>query len=196
MAWPKTAYSPARSTQRLMALLPWLVTAALVALMAYRVVLVSGLLPEQSGQGPTGAGTALGTKATVSADVRSLDLNALPGLHLFGRSAVTGQTAGVPLSAPDTRLNLTLHGVLVDAAPADRGAIIGKSGGEQRFFRVGESVFGSAKLAEVRTDHVILSRQGKYEALRFPSTPNLIDPHSRPLPRAAGVPVRSAVAPR
>jgi len=196
MAWPKTAYSSARSTQRLMAMLPWVITAALVALMAYRVVLVAGLLPEHAGQGPAAAGTASSRGAALSADARALNLNTLPGLHLFGRSTATEQTAAVPVSAPDTQLNLTLHGVLVDAAPADRGAIIGKSGGEQRFFRVGASVFGSAKLAEVRTDHVILSRQGKYEALRFPSTPNLIDPHSRPLPRAAGVPVRSAAAPR
>lgn len=187
MAWPKTAYSSARGTQRLMATLPWLVTAVLVALLVYRVVLVSGLLPERAGPGSVAA--AGGTKHgnAPAAGVQSPNLNALASLHLFGRSATAEQAADVPVSAPDTRLNLTLHGVLVDAAPADRGAIIGKSGGEQRFFRVGDSVFGNAKLAEVRTDHVILSRQGKYEALRFPSVPNLIDPHHRSLPRSANV---------
>ncbi len=190
MAWPKPAHLPAKDAQRLLTALPWVVTALAVVLIAYRIAVFSGVLPVESSAvtaAPTDAGPMHAGPA-----VQAQDLSALAGMHLFGRPAVANRSA-VPVSAPDTQLNLTLHGVLVDPDPAGRGAIIGKAGGQQQFFRVGDSVFGSAKLAEVRADRVILSRNGRYETLRFPNVPNLLQPGDPGVPPASTAPT-AAVA--
>ena len=95
----------------------------------------------------------------------------LSSLHLFG-NAVEEVTGTTPIEAPKTSLNLTLHGVFVDQDPSQSGAIIGTSGGNQKYFKQGQVVDSSAgvTLSEVRPDQVILFRGGRYESLRFPKT--------------------------
>jgi general secretion pathway protein C len=89
-------------------------------------------------------------------------------LHLFGDARVT-TAASTPTVAPKTRLNLTLHGVYVDPDSRKSGAIIGAAGGRQKFFKQGQKIdlAPGVSLAEVRANEVILSRNGRFESLRF-----------------------------
>lgn len=87
--------------------------------------------------------------------------------HLFG---VYQSTAATPAQtdAPETRLNLTLKGVLA-ATPMNRAsAIIAKGkNGKEDIYGIGDKV-SSATIKEIHTDRVILERSGRFETLRLP----------------------------
>lgn len=87
-------------------------------------------------------------------------------LALFGRPEA--MAAGAPLDAPETRLNLTLRGVLATGSQPYARAIVGAGGGEERSYRVGENLPGGATLDQVLADRVILQRAGRFEALFLP----------------------------
>lgn len=95
--------------------------------------------------------------------------------HLFG-NFLQSSAPVVKADAPDTRLNLTLKGVLA-ATPMEFAAAIismGKNGKED-VYSVGDKV-SSASVIEIHPDRVILERGGKMETLRMPKdfTDNLI----------------------
>ena len=93
----------------------------------------------------------------------------IANLHLFG---VVGQKVVQRQveKAPETRLNLTLHGVFVGKKANEGSAIIGKKGGKQQFYQTGTKLSGGVSLKEVHADHVVLERNGRQEILRFPKS--------------------------
>jgi general secretion pathway protein C len=70
-------------------------------------------------------------------------------------------------SAPETRLNLSLEGVMVAQRPEDSGAIVAGSNGVTEHYRVGDTLPGNAELAEVENNRVLIRRNGQYESLSF-----------------------------
>ena len=87
---------------------------------------------------------------------------------MFGRPANQAPVADVvKRSAPETRLNLSLQGVLVAQRPEDSGAIVAGSNGVTEHYRVGETLPGNAELAEVEPGRVLIRRNGQYESLSF-----------------------------
>jgi general secretion pathway protein C len=88
-------------------------------------------------------------------------------VHLFGVYQ-TKATQPVKTDAPETRLNLTLKGVLAATPMESASAIIamGKSGNED-IYSIGDKV-SSATVKEIHSDRVILERNGRYETLRMP----------------------------
>lgn len=70
-------------------------------------------------------------------------------------------------SAPETRLNLRLEGVMVAERPEDSGAIVAGSNGVTEHYRVGDTLPGNAQLAEVESGRVLIRRNGQYESLSF-----------------------------
>jgi general secretion pathway protein C len=98
----------------------------------------------------------------------SKQLNSVAKLHLFGVAGATKSVKKIDSKAPETRLNLTLHGVFV-ADEADKGeAIIGTSGKVQKYYKVGNAVMSGVTLQAVFSDRVVLLRDGSSEVLRFP----------------------------
>ena len=98
--------------------------------------------------------------------------------HLFGnpQSVTLAQAA----HAPATTLKLTLRGTLALAEAKLGIAMIEDEHGVERAYKVGEDVGDGAKLAEVYTDHVVLSHEGASETL------NLLVPEAHaPAPDAA-----------
>lgn len=71
-------------------------------------------------------------------------------------------------NAPETSLKLSLKGIVATDDHLDGYAIIQKPAGEERHFKVRDSVFGLAKLDEIHVNRVILLRDGRYETLRLP----------------------------
>lgn len=90
--------------------------------------------------------------------------------HLFGvQPAQPRQQRASVESLPETRLNLTLRGVVAtDGADRVAGAIVGAPGGEERFYAVDGNLPGGAVLKEVYADRVVLERNGRLETLRLP----------------------------
>jgi len=97
-------------------------------------------------------------------------ISQLPGWHLMG--VVTQNTAtatvDIPANAPDTRLQLTLRGVLASDEPGGARAIIADPKGSDEQYAIGDALPGNAELSEIYPDRVILMRSGRYETLRLP----------------------------
>ena len=107
----------------------------------------------------------------------------IPMLHLLGIADkdASNKKAG-PINAPDTQLRVELHGVFASDEASHSLAIIATKGGKDKTYIIGASVPGGALLHEVYKDRVILSRNGKLEALRlkFPEADITVTKSSRP----------------
>jgi len=90
--------------------------------------------------------------------------------HIFG---IAGKKEPLDIKQPvvieeETKLNLKLLGIYA-AEPADLAlAIISANGKPEEVFRVGETIIGSASLAEVRNTEVVINNRGKRETLKLP----------------------------
>jgi len=94
------------------------------------------------------------------------DYNRIAALHLFGQAKV--QAGPAPVDAPDTRLNLTLRGILFNPTASFARAIIAAPGREDQQFRVGDQVPGGATINQILPDRVMLLHNGRHETLRLP----------------------------
>ncbi len=90
----------------------------------------------------------------------------LTSANIFGVSdKVTVQTK---TKVPETRLNLTLKGVLA-AKPMERASAIiaqGKSGKED-IYGVGDKIPGGVVIKEIHPEYVVLDRKGQFETLKL-----------------------------
>ena len=129
--------------------------AAQLAALVWRLVAPEPLVlpaPAQSGGSAVASGGVQGTAQ----------------YHLFGEvgaeplAPVTEQ-----VSAPETRLRLQLLGITKGPRDDVSSAIIAPRGASGEFYRVGDVVQGSTRLAAVYDDRVILNTNGKLETLKF-----------------------------
>ena len=74
----------------------------------------------------------------------------IAAVHLFGEPPATA-AAQDPISAPETKLNLTLRGVFATGDP-DGVAIISRGSGQAELFTVGDAIPGGATLKDVLAD--------------------------------------------
>lgn len=93
-------------------------------------------------------------------------------LHLFGAPSERAVPARPEArDAPETQLDLTLHGVVATGNPVTARAIIQHGRGDERPYRLGDEIPGGAVIREILTDRVVLERNGRYETLRLPREP-------------------------
>lgn len=147
--------------------LPRAVELVLVLLLAYALAgLVWKLIPAPAGsawQAPRETPQPAG-----GAGSQGPNVDLIAGAHLFGEVPAQADPALSELTeAPDTRLDLTLMGIL--AATADRGsrALIGASNGEEKPYAIGDDVVRGVRLQAIFPDRVILARGGQLETLRL-----------------------------
>lgn len=154
-------------------MLPNLATFVLIALLAYQLAgLTWDLYKDESDEKVDKSPSTF----SMQADSKDVKRASYPGnlerLHLFGvpaKKVIKREPVKIlPKVVLNTSLNLTLFGVFADINPRIASAIIGKSSSNQRYYLVGDIVSKGVKLEEVRDDHVILLRNGRYETLRFP----------------------------
>ncbi len=88
--------------------------------------------------------------------------------HLFG---IVGNEPVAEVkaedNAPDTLLSLDLLGVTVTEKPERSSAIIAPKGAEGDYYRIGDTIQGSTRLAAVYDNRVVLDTNGKLEVLKF-----------------------------
>jgi general secretion pathway protein C len=148
----------------------WLRTAALVVLtvlvarLAAQFVWLWVPVPESAQWKPA---PVAATGVTASAP-KGPDAQLIASAHLFGDYQAPADASLDRMDkAPDTRLNLTLLGIL--AADQDKGsrALIADGGGDEKPYSVGDKVPGGVNLQAIFPDRVILSRNGQLETLRL-----------------------------
>jgi general secretion pathway protein C len=114
---------------------------------------------------PVASATGAGSGVFQSSSAR---LQPMAAHAMFGRPVNQAPVAElVKRSAPETRLNLSLEGVMIAQRPEDSGAIVAGSNGVTEHYRVGDTLPGNAQLAEVETNRVLIRRNGQYESLSF-----------------------------
>lgn len=110
--------------------------------------------------GPATAGRGAAAPAYLADTGRLRDVSLFADRRAIDAAPV--QTAQV---APETQLNLTLHGVRRGASADEGAAIIQAPGTGQRFVRTGTEIIDGVTLNEVHADYVIISRRGISESL-------------------------------
>lgn len=96
-----------------------------------------------------------------------VDMDVIAAAHLFGEQAA-GQTEAPraqEIEAPETRLNLTLTGIVSSRGGERSRALIRDDKGKQQAYAVGDTVAGGVKLYAIYANRVILDRSGRYETL-------------------------------
>jgi len=139
--------------------LPWVVSVALVLLLAWQLVqLAWTILGTHRAQSATAAPVPAGP---------SVDLRAIMDAHLFG---VAGAAAGAtdPNSVTATQMNLVLVGTIAESDPERGYAIIGENAASAKVYAVGKTISGGTRLHAVYPDRAILDRGGRLEALMLP----------------------------
>ncbi len=125
------------------------------------------LIPAEAPPAPSTPVPGLNVSPTSSAPSHQrADPAQLANLHLFGQAA-PDNTESVA-NAPDTRLDLTLRGVLAADDEGAARAIIANPGGDEQVYTVGAATPGNATLKQIFLDRVILFSNGRNETLRLP----------------------------
>jgi general secretion pathway protein C len=95
----------------------------------------------------------------------TVDVAAITNTHLFGAAPLAAGNGG---NAPQTSMPLVLTGVIAANNPDDGLAILGPSATATQVYAVGDNIPGGARLHAVLSDHVLLERDGRLEALALP----------------------------
>jgi general secretion pathway protein C len=109
--------------------------------------------------------------------VDSVDLQRLQSVFVLqtqGQRAVVAADSDVEVSAEQTRLSLTLQGVVLSSVAAQSRAIIG-SGEAQQGYKPGDSIAdmpGDVVLQAVYERYVLLDNNGRTETLRMDEAPS------------------------
>ncbi len=143
--------------------LPWLVSVALVLLLAWQLVQLAWTI-----LGTHRAPVATGAPSGAAVPARPpVDLQAIVNAHLFG---VAGAAAGSadPNAVAATQMNLVLVGTIAESDPERGYAIIGENAASAKVYAVGKTITGGTKLHAVYPDRAILDRGGRLEALALP----------------------------
>lgn len=100
----------------------------------------------------------------VAVKTAAVNINQVVRAHLFGREQRVSKP--VKVTAPPTRLNLKLVGVLASGSDAGGLALIEITRGRQQVVRVGQPIGKTgATLNKVLRDHVLIERNGRLEKL-------------------------------
>lgn len=113
--------------------------------------------------------TLQGSVSASSKPQKQIEVKSIQALNLFG--AFTQQkeerVEEVIEDAPETRLKLTLTGVVASSDKATAAAVI-ESSGRQETYSIGENITGTrATLENVFNDRVIIKLSGGFETLMF-----------------------------
>jgi general secretion pathway protein C len=131
-------------------------------------------------------------RAASQSKAQSIDVSQVLGSGLFGaapdvpfevtevRSAASGQRDGIEQNAKETRLALSLTGIVALAENGLGSAVI-KSGATEQVYAVGDALpaSGQVVLSKVMPQQVVIDNNGTYELIKLYDKPGLSIP-SRP----------------
>lgn len=173
-----TGLSGRRST--LLARLALSLALAAAAFVLVRLLLLAALGPQLPAPAPVALPDAPAGNEQAAQSVAAW--------HLFGNATGPIDLAALAQAAPATALQLTLRGTLNEHAPEGGVAIISDPAGNDRAYRVGDTLPGDARLEGIYAGRVLLSRNGVNESLSLPQASNGAPPGGAALPGGAPVP--------
>lgn len=108
-----------------------------------------------------------------NADVAA-DIDTIAAASLFGTPTLAAVTEPQKklINAPETRLDLTLTGIVADQAGGESRALIENPEGEQDTYAIGDTIISGVTLHDIYVNKVILERQGRFETLTLESIKN------------------------
>jgi general secretion pathway protein C len=121
--------------------------------------------PGQSQSGPTPIMNSAPAAST------SVDPQVIANAHLFGVPGATSNFTD-PNSLPQAQVNLVLAGTMAFNDPEAGFAIVGETAANGKFYRVGATINGVARLHSVYADRVVIERNGALETLALPRGPS------------------------
>ena len=150
--------------QQLNLRLPAIISLLLVIAIAHAMAKITWMfLPESEAAMQR---TNIARTPVISQPNQAQAIRQVASAHLFGEM----QSSAVPRqkTAPKTRLNLVLRGVIAADPMALSHAIIARGkNGKEEVFAVGDKMPEGVIIEEVHADHVILNRSGKLETLQL-----------------------------
>ena len=200
--WRRLARDPAR-LQRVQ-------SALIVLLVLWSLSSVSQLIWIPFRASPIDAAPALALnppKPAVGKQTAVIDTSGVLGLGLFGGSpealadadsaALTeANRDGIEQNAQETRLALTLTGIVASTEDGTGSAVI-KSGAAEQVYAVGDALpaSGQVVLAKVMPQQVVIDNNGTYELIKLYEGPGIAIPTraARPLEQGAVASVPSAI---
>jgi general secretion pathway protein C len=117
-----------------------------------------------------GSSSALSTSMT-----NNVNFAQIADAHLFG-IAGTEPVMQITQDAPETQLNLKLHGTVASVDPKVAHAIIADGKGKGDVYFLEDTLPGGAVLHQVYADRVILNRSGTLETLKLPKLSESLGP--------------------
>lgn len=111
------------------------------------------------------------TGPATATDRDGVDVDTIASAHLFGEQTARdgGDRQQEIIDAPETRLNLTLTGIISDSAAQRSRALIKAGNKDQAAFATGDTIDNGVTLHEIYANRVILDREGRYETLTLES---------------------------
>ncbi|MDH5436313.1 MAG: hypothetical protein OEX83_06090 [Gammaproteobacteria bacterium] len=147
------------------------ISSVLVLILASACLVIANDLKKTFWNKQTDLVTSSETSPEKTAPTKTQSANTINQLYLFGQATQQQPTATpTPITAPETRLNLKLNGIISSDGENTAGAIIEKSAGKQEYFSLGDTISNGVTLKEVYKDRIILSRNGRLETLSLPKT--------------------------
>jgi general secretion pathway protein C len=147
----------------------WVSLSLVIAIAWYLAKIVWALFPAPA-IAPAPVAMAQRPATTASARPAGMLHESIVKTHIFGES--TADDANLPVqsaeNAPETQLNLKLHGAVQSTDAKKAHAIISEAGKTSEVYFTGDPIPGGAKLHEVQTTQVIISRGGVLETLKLP----------------------------
>lgn len=140
------------------------VSVVLIVACAYLLVELTWLFfPQQDDAVVTAKSSATAAQAR---QAQQANFNRLTSANIFGVSQ--GNAQQKPAKAPETRLNLTLKGVLAAVPMKMASAIIAQGrAGKEDIYAVGDKLQGGVVIKEIHPEHVVLERSGRLETLKL-----------------------------
>jgi general secretion pathway protein C len=165
-----------------------------IFLLAYAAQITWRLMPHSEMSNK--ANTVATIRATQDPGVKRPDLAAIKRLNLFGDLDAQPVAQTKAIDAPQTRLNLTLTGVVTSSEQAQGAAII-ENQGNQETYGLGEKILGTnATLKEVYTDRVIIRNNSANETLMLDGLDYAqVQSRNRPIPSPATIRPKSPSQP-
>ena len=95
----------------------------------------------------------------------TLSMERIASAHLFGRYNNNSAGAAAGADAPETKLDLTLTGVLANLHGENSWALVRRGKKEEAAYAVGDTIAGSAEVHAIEWNRVILERGARFETL-------------------------------
>jgi len=151
--------------------LVWLVNLLLLIFLAQAVASLTWRFFEDKSPSVSGpVKNASVTRSRVNRQSPLVMTQQLASRHLFGRAVAkpTASNNNLPTQAPETKLALTLKGVIASGDEATDIAIIApgkKTSAAGKTYQIGDGLPNGASLKEIYGDRVILETRGRVETL-------------------------------